>query len=82
MPRGNLVKPHLELEELKSCMRKSSEAVTKQHLFVIYLVMRGKTLHEVSQRTGYSVDWIYAIVRRYNEEGLTGIPPIPSYTTK
>ena len=73
MPRRTQIEPHLELEELKSCIRRSREAVTRQHLRVIYWIMRGKTQREVALKTGYSAAWVHAIVRRYNENGPSAL---------
>jgi len=39
---------------------------------IIWLLAQGKT-EEVEEVTGYSRTWIYALVKRYNESGISVI---------
>ena len=52
------------------------EASTRQTLRqfqIIWLLAQGKKTEEVTQITGYSRTWIYALVKRYNELGVEGL---------
>jgi transposase len=49
--------------------RKAQDPVERSHWQIIWLVAQKKTTGEISEVTGYSINWIYTIVHRYNQEG-------------
>jgi transposase len=71
MPRHLKIEPHLSLEELETQYRQASEGIEKTHYQVIWLLARGKTTAMVAEVTGYSLSWIYELVRSYNHYGAS-----------
>ncbi|MBE9223123.1 helix-turn-helix domain-containing protein [Cyanobacterium stanieri LEGE 03274] len=65
--------PHLEKETLYSLYRSSSDKRQKNHYQIIWLIASGKTVAQVSQITGYSNNWIYQLVRKYNQSGVDSL---------
>lgn len=65
---------HLSLEELEQRYRSCKDAKEKTRWQVIWLYAqqarenRPSTL-AVSQATGFSQNWVYKLIRRYNAEG-------------
>lgn len=64
---------HLPVEELHKRYRQSKESIKKIHYQMIWLIAVGKTVKQVSEITGYSRNWIYQLVRRYNSQGIEAI---------
>ena len=73
MPRRIEIKGHLSNEELSKRYRSSKDVVERGHYQVIWLVSQGRSPAEVASVTGYSRDWVYKLVRRYNQEGVSAI---------
>ena len=73
MPRQIQLTAHLSVEELGDCYRQSTEGVERSHYQIIWLLARGYSTKEVSSVTGYSRDWVYQLVRRYNQVGPEAI---------
>jgi transposase len=69
MPRRITIHPNLSLEELESRYRQAKQATKRIHYQTIWLLAKGKTTAEVAEVTGYSVSWIYELVRSYNRTG-------------
>lgn len=69
MPKRITIAPHLSEEELYQSYRQSKEARQKSHYHVIWLLAQGRTTKEVSEITGYSLNWIYELVWGYNRLG-------------
>jgi transposase len=47
--------------------------VARSHYQIIWLLAQGTPTAEVAHVTGYSVNWVRALARRYREEGSTGL---------
>lgn len=73
MPKRVTVLPHLSSSELESRYRQAKDPVERTHYQIVWLLTSGKTTQEVAQVTGYSLDWIRKIVRRYNQKGIEGL---------
>lgn len=73
MPKRVTVLPHLSASELESRYRQAKDPVERTHYQIVWLLASGKTTQEVAQVTGYSLDWIRKIVRRYNQKGIEGL---------
>ena len=69
MPRQLQVVPHLSTEELYHRYRGTSSAIARSHYQILWLLSTGKKSKEVAQITGYSLNWIYELVRGYNRLG-------------
>lgn len=67
------VEPHLDKETLYSLYRSSSNGTQRSHYQIIWLIASGKTVAQVSQITGYSSNWIYQLVRKYNHSGVEAL---------
>lgn len=64
---------HLNSEELYHSYRCSSNAISRSHYHMIWLITQGHTVRQISEITGYSTTWIYQLVRRYNDIGVEGL---------
>ncbi len=70
--------PHLSLEELEQRYRRCKDAKEKTRWQVIWLYAqqtrenRPSTL-AASRATGFSQNWVYKLIRRYNAEGPQGL---------
>jgi transposase len=73
MPKRLFLQPHLNLEQLSAHYRKAKDPVERSHWQIIWLLARGKTTQEVAATTGYSLEWIRQVARRYNELGPAGL---------
>lgn len=69
MPRRITIEPHLSLDELEQRYRRAKDAVERSHYQIVWLLVSGKTTHEVQEVTAYSLRWIRLIARRYNQLG-------------
>lgn len=65
--------PHLEAEAVYAAYRGEREAVRRAHLQVIWLLLSGRTLAEVSAVTGLCGRWILKLMDRWNAQGLEGL---------
>jgi len=69
MPKLVAIKNHISVQQLEQRYPYAREVTEKSHYQVIWLLANGRTSLEVSQVTGYSRNWIYRLVRRYNTQG-------------
>jgi transposase len=60
---------HLSELELELGYRQAKDGITTRQYHVLWLLAQGKNTEEVSAITGYSRNWIYCIVRKYNKFG-------------
>lgn len=70
--------PHLSLEELERRYRSCKDAKEKTRWQAIWLYAKQTqenrpSTREVSQATGFSRDWVYKLILRYNAEGPEGL---------
>jgi transposase len=73
MPKYLQLKPHLSSEELEAGYRKSKTGIERSHYQVIWLLSQGKRSQEVAEVTGYHVERVRQLVRRYNTQGPAGL---------
>ncbi len=64
---------HLSLEGIEQHYRSAGDGVARSQWQIVWLLAQGKTSTEIAAVTGYSVEWIRAIARRYNAQGAAGI---------
>ena len=69
MPRRIQIIDHLSVEELGKRYRGSTDVVERGHYHILWLLTQGYSTAEVASVTGYSRDWVYKLVRRYNQAG-------------
>jgi transposase len=53
--------------------REEKERVKRSHYQIVWLLRKGCTSAEVKEVSGYSLPWIRAIAKRYNQEGPSGL---------
>jgi len=73
MPRQITLVPHLSSDELYQRYRSASEPRQRSHYQIIWLLSVGKKTKEVASVTGYSLNWIYELVRGYNHLGAESL---------
>ena len=73
MPKRISIATHLNISELEQVYRQAKDGVESRQCQIIWLLAQGKKTEEVESVTGYSRTWIYALVKRYNELGISGI---------
>lgn len=61
--------PHLVAEELLARSRSASDPVEKTHWQVLWLLSQGRVSEDIAEITGYSLNWVRILVRRYNQDG-------------
>jgi transposase len=73
MPKRITVAEHTNIAQLEQLYKQASGGVESRQFQIIWLLAQGKKTEEVTQITGYSRTWIYALVKRYNELGVEGL---------
>ena len=73
MPKRISVAKHLTIEQLEQHYRQAKGGVESRQYQIIWLLAQGKKTEEVTEITGYSRTWMYALVKRYNEYGVAGL---------
>ena len=73
MRRRLHIKAHLSTAELGARFRQATDVVERGHYQIIWLIAQGYSSVEVAAVTGYSRDWVYKLVRRYNQDGPSAI---------
>jgi transposase len=63
----------LSIDEIEQHYRGTRDGVERSQWQIIWLLAEGKASTEIKAVTGYSLDWIRAIARRYNAAGAAGI---------
>src|SRR5436190_18916018 len=71
--RHLIIPPHLTVDELEQRYRRAADPVARSQWQIVWLLSRGTPTAEVARVTGYSVNWVREIARRYREDGPTGI---------
>lgn len=67
-----MLKPHLAADAVYAAYREEWEAVWHSHLQVIWLLLLGRTIAEVSGVAGLCERWIPKLMDRWNDKGLAG----------
>lgn len=65
--------PPLPVNELEQRYRRATDPVARSQWQILWLLVGGIPTAEVARVTGYSVNWIRTIARRYRAEGPAGI---------
>jgi transposase len=73
MARRLLIPPHLPVTELEQRYRGAKDPVARSHWQILWLLSSGTPTAEVARVTGYSVNWVRELARRYREDGPTGL---------
>jgi transposase len=73
MARRLRLPPHLTLTELEQRYRRADDPVARTQWQILWLLSSGTPTSEVARVTGYSINWVREIARRYREEGPAGI---------
>lgn len=73
MARRLTIPPHLSVPELEARYRRARDPVARSHWQIIWLLAHGTPTAEVAQVTGYSVNWVRELARRYREDGPSGL---------
>lgn len=73
MPKRITVAEHSNIAQLEQLYKQATSGVESRQLQIIWLLAQGKKTEEVEEITGYSRTWIYALVKRYNEQGVEGL---------
>ena len=67
MPRQITIKPHATVDELFARYRGATDPVAIRQLHVVWLAASGKSSAQICEVTGFSRDWVFKIIARYNE---------------
>ena len=73
MPKRIEIAPHLSVKELQAKYRAAKNPVTRSQYQIIWLLASGKKTEEVAIATGYTVQWVREVARRYNSSGIEGL---------
>lgn len=73
MARALVIPAHLDVAELEQRYRRSEDPVARSQWQIVWLLAGGASTAAVARSTGYSVNWIREIARRYREDGAAGI---------
>ena len=73
MARPLIMPPHLSLDELEQRYRRAGDPVARSHWQIVWLLVGGAPTTEVSRVTGYSVNWVREVARRYRVDGPAGM---------
>ena len=71
--RRLIIPPHLALDALEQRYRRATDPVARSQWQIVWLLSSGTPTTQVAQVTGYSVNWVREIARRYREDGPAGI---------
>lgn len=69
MARSLRLPPHLTLAELEQRYRRADDPVARSQWQIVWLLAQDLPTAEVARVTGYSVNWIREIAKRYREAG-------------
>lgn len=78
MPKRITIAAHLDIFELEQRYRQAKDGVESRQYQIIWLLAQGRKTAEIEEITGYSRTWIYALVKRYNESGISAIGDLRS----
>jgi transposase len=73
MPTRLSIRAHLAVNELETRYRRAKDPVVRSHWQAIWLLAQDLTSAQVAAVTGYTVNWIRTIARRYNQQGPAGL---------
>ena len=73
MPTRLSIQAHLTVDELERRYRRAKDPVARSHWHTIWLLAQGLASGQVAAVTGYTVNWIRTLARRYNQFGAAGL---------
>lgn len=73
MPARLVLPAHLPVVELERRYRSARDPVARSHWQIIWLLSTGHTASAVADVTGYSVNWVRELGRRYRRDGPAGV---------
>ncbi len=73
MPKQLKIAEHLSSDELEREYRRARDPVARSQWQMLWLLAGGQSTAQVAAVTGYCVDWIRVIARRYNQAGPAGV---------
>src|SRR5690349_6938705 len=73
MPKYITLEAHLTTEAMERRYREAQDVVERSQWQILWLLAGGKRSREVATVTGYSLDWIRKLVKRYNAEGAGAV---------
>lgn len=73
MPKRIIIAEHSNISELEQLYKQAKDGTESRQYQIIWLLAQGKNTEEVEEITGYSRTWIYTLVKRYNELGISGV---------
>ena len=73
MPKRRSIRAHLAVDELEIHDRRAKEPVARSHWHIIWLLAQGLAAAQVAVVTGYTVNGIRALSRRYHQLGPAGL---------
>ncbi len=73
MARRIHIAPHHTLEELQLLYKKERDAARARHLQVVLLALKGHNSPRICEVVGMRRDWVFVLIKRYNEKGLGGL---------
>lgn len=69
MPKRLTIAPHLSREELEIRYRRASDPIERTRYQIVWLLAQGRASTEVAAVTGYSLEVVRLLARRYNKAG-------------
>jgi transposase len=73
MARELIVPAELSVEELERRYRGARDPVARSHWQIVWLLAGGAPTADVARVTGYSVNWVREVARRYREGGADAL---------
>jgi transposase len=67
------IPPHLAADELEQRYRRADDPVARSQWQMLWLLAGGMATAEVARVTGYSVNWVREVAKRYREDGPAGV---------
>jgi transposase len=73
MPAYLTLPAHLPVAELERRYRAAHDPVARSHWQILWLLSSGHRAAAVASVTGYSVNWVREVARRYRQDGPVGV---------
>jgi hypothetical protein len=73
MPERKILEPHLEADAVYAAYCGERQTVRRSHLQVIWLLLPGSTVGEVSAVMGLCDRWILKLIGRWDAQGVEGL---------
>jgi transposase len=73
MPKRLSIQAHISVDDLAMRYRGAGDPVARSHWQIIWLLAQGLASEQVAVVTGYTVNWIRTLGRRYHQRGPAGL---------